>query len=290
MTRVWVWGKNNVRIAGDTNWMYLEVALLSRSKAIALFLITAAVVAVIALCLPRTPQPLSYHNFADQRAWLGIPNFGDVASNLAFAIVGIWGLIFLVRIRPQNHFIDARERWPYILVFIGMLLTAFGSSYYHLAPDNARLVWDRLPMTIVFMSMVAAIIMEKIGVPAGLWLWPLLLAIGAGSVLQWHLSEIHGHGDLRFYGAVQVYSAAVLLLALIPPAKYTRTTDFAVVAAFYVLAKILETTDKQIFAVGNIVSGHTLKHLAAAAAGYWILRMLQKRKPISHPNHPNLSS
>jgi hypothetical protein len=139
--------------------------LLSRSKAIALFLITAAIVAVIAICLPPTPQPLSYHHFADQRAWLGIPNFGDVASNLAFAIVGMWGLIFLLRLSPQElpeHFVDARERWPYILVFTGMLLTAFGSSYYHLAPDNARLVWDRLPMTIVFMSMVAAIIMERI--------------------------------------------------------------------------------------------------------------------------------
>jgi hypothetical protein len=268
--------------------------LLSRSKAIALFLITAAIVAVIAICLPPTPQPLSYHHFADQRAWLGIPNFGDVASNLAFAVVGMWGLIFLLRLSPQElpeHFVDARERWPYILVFIGMLLTAFGSSYYHLAPDNARLVWDRLPMTIVFMSMVAAIIMERISVPAGLWLWPVLLAIGAGSVVQWHLSEVRGHGDLRFYGAVQAYSAAVLLLTLLIPAKYTRNRDFAVVAAFYVLAKILETTDRQVFAAGNIVSGHTLKHLAAAGAGYWILRMLQKRRPqFLRPTISNLSS
>jgi hypothetical protein len=271
-------------------WMYLEVFLLSRPKAIALFLITAAIVAAIALYYPRTPQSLSYHHFADHRAWLGIPNFGDVVSNIGFAIVGIWGLIFLLRIRPEEHFIDPRERWPYVLVFIGMLLTAFGSSYYHLAPDNARLVWDRLPMTIVFMSMVAAIIMERISVSAGLWLWPVLLAIGAGSVVQWHLSEVHGHGDLRFYAAVQVYSALVLLLALVLPAKYTRSADFAVIAAFYVLAKILETTDKQIFAAGNIVSGHTLKHLSAAGAGYWILRMLQKRRPISHLNNFNPSS
>jgi hypothetical protein len=268
--------------------------LLSRSKAIALFLITAAIVAAVALYVPRTPQPQSYHHFADHRPWLGISNFGDVASNLAFAIVGIWGLIFLLRLSSPElpeHFVDARERWPYILVFVGMLLTAFGSSYYHLAPDNARLVWDRLPMTIVFMSMVAAIIMERISAPAGLWLWPALLAIGAGSVVQWHLSEVRGHGDLRFYAAVQVYSAVVLLLALVLPAKYTRSADFALVAAFYVLAKILETIDRQIFAVGNVVSGHTLKHLAAAAAGYWILRMLQKRRPqFLRPTISNLSS
>jgi hypothetical protein len=257
--------------------------LLSRSKAIALLLVTAAIIAAVALYLPPTPQPLSYHHFADQRAWLGIPNFGDVASNLPFAIVGIWGLIFILRIPRQalsEHFVDSRERWPYILVFVGLLLTAFGSSYYHLAPDNARLVWDRLPMTIVFMSMVAAVIMERISVRAGLWLLPLLLSIGAGSVVQWHLSEMRGHGDLRFYAAVQIYSAVVLLLALFMPAKYTRNSDFAVIAVFYLLAKILETANRQIFEVGHIVSGHTLKHLAAAGAGYWILRMLQRRRPL----------
>jgi hypothetical protein len=54
-----------------------------------------------------------------------------------------------------------------------------------------------------------------------------------------------------------------------------------VVVGFYVLAKILETADRQVFGLGRIVSGHTLKHLAAAAAGYWILRMLQKRTPLA---------
>lgn len=89
-----------------------------------------------------------------------------------------------------------------------------------------------------------------------------------------------GAGDLRFYAAVQAYSALVLLLALVFSKRYTHTSDLAVVVGFYALAKALETLDKPIFAVGQIVSGHTLKHLAAAAAGYWILRMLQKRQPV----------
>jgi tryptophan-rich sensory protein len=216
---------------------------------------------------------------------LGIPNFGDVASNLGFALVGIWGLIFLLR--PQagkrSPFASPSERWPYALMFGGMLLTAFGSAYYHLAPDNARLVWDRLPMTIVFMSLVAAVIAERISLRAGLLLLPLLLAIGVASVLQWRMSELHAHGDLRFYAAVQVYAVMVLLIALLSPPKYTRGSGFAIVVAFYVLAKILETADRQVFALGHIVSGHTLKHLAAAAGGYWILRMLKKRELISDP-------
>lgn len=73
----------------------------------------------------------------------------------------------------------------------------------------------------------------------------------------------------------------MLLLALVFPKRYTRTSDLAIVVGFYALAKALETLDKPIFAVGDIVSGHTLKHLAAAAAGYWILRMLQQRNPVS---------
>ena len=238
---------------------------------------------LLVLRLPPIPQPPSYHNFADHRAWLGIPNFGDVASNLAFAVVGVWGLAFLLRLKPQSaarYFVDPRERWPYMLAFLGILLTAFGSAYYHLAPNNARLVWDRLPMTIVFGSLVAAVIAERINVHAGLRLLLFLIAIGAGSVLQWYADELHGRGDLRFYAAVQAYSTIVLLLALLLPPKYSRGLDFAVAVGFYVLAKILELADQRVFAFGHVVSGHTLKHLAAAAAGYWILRMLQKRKPV----------
>jgi hypothetical protein len=236
-------------------------------------------VAAIGLLLPRIPQPQSYHMFADQRSFLGIPNFGDVVSNLPFAVVGLWGLVSLLRSK-QNPvpFIDPRERWPYLIVFGGLLLTAFGSSYYHLRPSNARLVWDRLPMTIVFMSLVSAIIVERISPRTGLWLLPVLLAIGLGSVLQWYLSELHGVGDLRFYSAVQAYSTLFLLIALLLPSSYTRGADLAIVAGFYVLAKVLELLDRPIFELGHVVSGHTLKHLAAAGAGYWILRMLLKRQ------------
>lgn len=242
--------------------------------------LTALVIAV-SWFLPAIPQPLSYHNFADQRFWLGIPNFGDVASNLAFAIFGIWGMCFLLTLTSQEvreKFIDPRERWMYFVAFLGMLLTAFGSGYYHLAPDNNRLVWDRLPMTIVFMSLVAAMIAERINVTLGFWLWPLLLVVGVASVVQWHLSETRGAGDLRFYGAVQAYAVLVFLLILFFPTHYTHGRYLAGVVGFYVLAKILETFDRQVFAVGHIVSGHTLKHIAAAFGGYCILRMLQVRR------------
>jgi hypothetical protein len=134
-------------------------------------------------------------------------------------------------------------------------------------------------MTVVFGSLVAAVIAERISLPAGLQLLPWLIAFSAASVIQWYWNELDRHGDLRVYAAVQLYSALVLILALLLPAKYTRSSDLAVVFCLYVLAKIFEAADRQIFSRGHLVSGHTLKHLAAAAAGYWILRMLQLREP-----------
>jgi hypothetical protein len=256
--------------------------LISRNTAISLLLVVAAVLVTAALLLPRIPQPQSYHVFADQRRFLGIPHFVNVISNLPFAAIGVWGLVFLRRAsreKDPKHFLDNREVWPYWILFAGLVLTAFGSSYYHLQPGNATLMWDRLPMAIVFMSLVAAVIAERLSLRAGLWLLPILLFIGVSSVYHWHRSELRGAGDLRFYAAVQVYSVLFLLIAVLLASPYTRGTDLAIVAGLYAVAKILEALDRPIFELGHIVSGHTLKHLAAAAAGYWILRMLQKRRP-----------
>lgn len=254
------------------------------SRRTGVWVLAAFTIAVIAgaVLAPRIPQPQSYHHFADQRSCLGIPNFGDVASNLLFAAAGVWGLIFLSTQRGHDQFLDARERWAYILIFLGLLFTAFGSTYYHLAPDNERLVWDRLPMALAFMGLVSAMISERVSVPAGFYLLLVLVLIGVGSVVWWWHTEAVGAGDLRFYAAVQVYAVLALPVLLLLPPRYTRSWDFAVVFGFYVLAKIFETEDRQIFSLDqHTISGHTLKHLAAGAAGFWVLMMLQKREP--HP-------
>jgi hypothetical protein len=255
--------------------------LISRRTGVWVLVAFTILVVAAALLLPRIPQPQSYHDFADQRAWLGIPNFGDVASNLLFAASGAWGLVFLLGRRGHELFLDPRERWAHVFLFLGLFLTAFGSGYYHLAPDNARLVWDRLPMTLAFMGLVSAMISERVSVAVGFYLLPLLLLLGAGSVVLWWHTESRGAGDLRAYAAVQAYAVLVLPILLLLRPRYTRSWDFAVVFCFYVLAKVFETGDQRIFSIDrNTISGHTLKHLAAGAAGFWILRMLQKRRPI----------
>lgn len=277
----------------------LETTLLSRKNGIALLLGIALGIFLVMLRIQiRHPllltQPVSYHDFADQRAWLGIPNFLNVVSNLPFAIIGMWGMTLVAGSNSRRVFINALERWPYFGIFFGLFLTAFGSAWYHLAPGNSTLVWDRLPMTIMFGSFVAAVIAERIDVGAGVALLLFLVAFSVGSVLQWHHSEVIGHSDLRWYAAVQVYSVLVLLIAPILPERYTRNWDFLIVFAWYALAKIFEIFDRLIYSVGHIVSGHTLKHLAAAGAGYWILRMLRLRAPLTQNssaiNTPALSS
>src|SRR5215471_18325463 len=132
----------------------------------------------LVFCLPPIPQDLNYHAFADDRTMLGVPNFLNVASNLPFFVVGVLGLWLLLRhdaVVPDRPVLEAVERWPFLVFFAGVLLTGIGSSYYHLAPGNDRLVWDRLPITIAFMGFFAAMIGERIDVRAGAWLLGPLL-------------------------------------------------------------------------------------------------------------------
>jgi hypothetical protein len=247
-----------------------------RARIVILAGVTLAVVVAIFL-LPPIRQGPTYHRFADQRALLGIPHCLDVLSNAPFLFVGLAGLVFLWR--QPSRFADARERRPWAVFFAGVALTAFGSAYYHLAPDNARLVWDRLPMTLGFMGLLAAMAAERIGLRAGLRLLAPLVIAGAASVVWWRYTEIHGREDLRAYAFVQFYGiAAVLLLLALFPAKYTRGGDVLAAVGFYALAKVLESFDAPIFSFGHAVSGHTLKHLAAAFAALWLLRMLRIRR------------
>lgn len=240
---------------------------------------------VIGFFIDPIPQPLSYHHFADRRDLFGVANAWNVLSNISFALGGIAGL-FLLFSPGRVPFFDHQERWFWIAVSVGLILTAIGSGYYHLAPDNSRLVWDRLPMVLVFMSYLAALIAERISMKWGLCLWPLLLCLGFYSVLQWETSELAGKGDLRLYLAIQILTILVTLILSLAPSNYDRKWDLVVVALFYGLAKIFEVFDHQIYLFSEgIISGHTLKHFSAAAAGIWLVYMIGKRKIVNKDKH-----
>jgi hypothetical protein len=242
------------------------------------WLLALTVACVLAAVLwPAMPQPLNYHNFADRRELLTIPNLFDVVSNIGFLVAGIAGLV--TAFRRETVFASNAERWPYAICFLGMLLTAFGSGFYHLAPDNERLFWDRMPMTIAFMSLVAAQVIDRISIRAGLWLLGPMLAVGAISVLYWRITERSGAGNVIPYGILQGYAViALLLIALTYRSRYSHGNAVYSVFGCYVAAKVLEYFDPQIFSFGHVVSGHTLKHLFAGAAGLLLCRMLRQRR------------
>jgi hypothetical protein len=125
--------------------------------------------------------------------------------------------------RPRTVFAAASERVPYAVFFVGMVLTAIGSAYYHLAPNNERLFWDRLPMVIAFMSLLAAQVVDRHDVRVGLALLPPLLLVGIASVLYWRTTERAGVGNVLPYAILQAYAVGILLLiALSQPSRYTR--------------------------------------------------------------------
>ncbi len=228
--------------------------------------------------LEPVSQSAAYHGFIDTRSWLGIPNFGDVVSNLPFALVGGWGLWQVFGPAGRYMFDNLADRWPYVFFFVGVGLVRVGSAYYHAAPDNGRLFWDRLPMTVAFMALFSMFIAHRIHRRAGVqWLLPILVVAGAASVLYWDWSEASGRGDLRFYLLVQSFPIVALpvICWLFPEGRYTRNRHLAWMIAWYALAKVLETFDRQVFALlGDTVSGHSLKHLAASVAVLMVVRML----------------
>jgi hypothetical protein len=246
------------------------------SPRIALWSIVAlalAGVVAIAAIHPNAAWPAqdpSYYQFADTRAFLGIPNFGNVISNALFLPVGLVGLWRCARGQTR-----ADERALFTVLFGGVALTAFGSAYFHWAPSTATLFWDRLPMTLVFTPLFTLVLVDTIGERARAALWPLV-AIGVGSVVWWRVGETLGRGDLRPYALVQfVPMAAIPLLVLLrrPP----RTAIYAAVLAWYVVAKICEVRDERILRLtAGAVSGHSLKHVFAAIATVPVLRLMRR--------------
>jgi hypothetical protein len=221
------------------------------------------------------PQDRGYHVFADARTCLGLRNFGNVASNLAFFLAGMAGVLWCRR----NPGVCASGSW--MVFFIGVALVFFGSGYYHYAPGDNSLVWDRLPMTVAFMGLFTALLCENLGGPAiEKRLLIGTLAIGIASVLWWKVSD-----DLRVYIWVQLTPLLVIPYVITAfPGRYTHRHYLLYGTGFYALAKVAEYFDYGVYALSSgIISGHTLKHLLAAVATLCVLLMLVRRRQSRTP-------
>jgi hypothetical protein len=243
----------------------------------------AALGAAALFAMPPIAQPPWYHDFADQRSLFGIANFWNVTSNLPFLLVGVWGIYYVASTSSPEGFQDTAERWMYLFLFVTVTLTGVGSAYYHLAPNNDRLVWDRLPIATMFMALFALIIAERVSHRAGILLFLPLVILGGATVGYWHLTETWGGGDLRPYLLTQVYPlVAIPILLWLCPATYTNTEKLYGAMAWYAGAKLYEFLDKDVYSFGQIVSGHTLKHIGAAVSCYMILSWIRQRRLIAN--------
>lgn len=244
--------------------------ILLESRRVRLGIIFAAVLLPVigVLFLAPVAQPQSYHQFADQRDFLGIPNLLNVMSNLPFALVGLAGLYRCYQVREYANF------RVFLLIFSGILLTAFGSGYYHWSPDNSSLVWDRLPMTVAFMGFFTFLLAECVASACVRLLWWLVF-LGIASVCYWAWTESKDIGDLRFYGLVQFVPLAITPLVLyLFPCAVGELKYYLGLLGCYGLAKLFEHLDLQLWQLLGVVSGHTLKHLVAAAGTCFILLLL----------------
>lgn len=251
-----------------------------KAKAV-LIIIIALVATGLAFTFPPIAQDPAYHDFADQRGWLGIPNFADVMSNLPFLVFSLVGLGAVFFSRP-GMFTMSGERIPWKMFFFGAFLVGFGSAYYHWEPNNHTLVWDRLPMTIAFMSFFSVVVMERLNEKSGLALLPVLLMAGAASVFYWDHTESLGNGDLRPYALVQFLPMLLIpLMFWLLPARYKGLKYLAYGLFWYMLAKVLEHFDHGVFAMtSGVISGHTLKHIAASIAVLMMVFYVRKREAL----------
>ena len=234
----------------------------------------------VVLFMPPIPQDPAYHDFVDQRTLHGIPNFWNVVSNVPLVVTGLFGLLLLIGRQPVAGGLP-ELRSAYLVFFTGVLLTGIGSAFYHLAPSNAALVWDRLPMTLAFMAFFSMIVGEYLSPGVGrALLWPLLV-VGILSIVYWHITESAGRGDLRPYALVQFLPMALIpMIMLLFRSRLDGSVFLWTMIAAYVVSKITEYYDAEIYAVLGILSGHAIKHIVAAVGALFIYLALRRRRPV----------
>jgi predicted membrane channel-forming protein YqfA (hemolysin III family) len=229
----------------------------------------AAAAVVVTMLLPPIRQDLAYHAFADRRVILGVPYALNVLSNVGFLLAGAWSLARVAR-AP----LPCWERVAGLVFGVGLLLTGLGSAWYHAAPDNTTLVWDRLPLSALFPTVFAVVIADRVSVGVGRALLAPLALGAVASVVWWHLTD-----DLRPYVLAQFLPMLVIPLMLVLLPGRRPAAALVVGIALYAVGKLAEISDRGIFAIGGVISGHTIKHLLAASAAALIALWLAPPTP-----------
>jgi hypothetical protein len=183
---------------------------------------------------------------------------------------------------PQKLAINQHNIIAYKIFFLFICLVCFGSSYYHLLPNNYRLLWDRLPITVGFMALMSIVVSEKINTNLGRKLLIPFILIGIIALGHWYYTDLQtkGHGDLRAYLLVQLLPI-VLLPTILWRFKsgYNTNIGYYSIFVYYILAKFAKLFDKQIFELSfHTISGHSIKHVLVAIGIYALLKSYNQSK------------
>lgn len=261
----------------------------------ALILGLVLVAAAVMIGVPPIAQSPAFHHFADTRSWLGVPNFMDVVTNVPFTVAAVIGLVNLLRRVRSDRAACVGANVPLMridivclaAVFLGLGFTSIGSGYYHLAPGNERLFWDRLPMVLTFVSLLATLIAERVSPKTAAWLLAPFLMVSAASLVYWQQTERLGRGDLRPYFLIEGATlASVLMIVAMYPARHLPTRRLMLGLACYAGAIVFEQLDRAMWGLWDganihVVSGHTIKHLCAGA-GAMVLAFAITVRPADH--------
>jgi hypothetical protein len=248
------------------------------AKAKFLTILPAILIAAVFFIDP-IPQDPAYYSFADSRSFMGVPNFWNVMSNVPFLLVGAFGIYYSALEDRPGMMTELRS--AYIVFFAGIFLTGFGSAYFHYAPGDSTLLWDRLPMTLGFMAFLAIIVGEHISVPVGKRMLLPLLIVGAGSVIYWNITEARGAGDLRPYAIVQFLPMLVIpLILLMYRSAYDKVAFLWLILVLYAVSKLFEQFDMETYEIGRLISGHSIKHVVAALGALVFLYGVNSRRTL----------
>lgn len=226
-----------------------------------------------ALLAPRIPQDPAYHTFIDERTLLGVPNFWNVLSNAPFIFVGLYGLVKAGEVAP------GLLKVMYVTFCVGAIAVAFGSGSYHYAPSTPALVWDRLPMSVAFMALFAAVLGERVSWRLARNLFVPLVVLGVASVFYWRWTEQQGAGDLRPYAVVQFLPMLLMpVMLLVCPGSRQAARWLWWTFGLYLGAKVCEQFDEPIYE-GLSISGHSIKHVLSAMAVLYAIYAFRYVKP-----------
>lgn len=227
---------------------------------------------------PALQQDPNYHQFADQRNWANVPYAMDVLTNLAFAIAGGIGFMVLrthqAAYLAQCHTSNAKVNIQMAAVFFaGLLLTTLASGWYHLNPNHQGLTIDRLGMAIAFAGLISLAVAQHISARAAYACLAVLLLCAPASVVLWFYT-----GNVLPWAVVQFGGMLVVIaLAWVAPLNDALRVRWGWVIFIYMLAKVLEFSDVAIYQFSDqIISGHSLKHIVAAAAAWPVITAIVK--------------